>query len=75
MQSEHKTEDNGLKEIPIIDLEKYVNGELDTQDIASKIRETCKNTGFFYIKNHGVPEELQKSIIENASVFFKLPLE
>ena len=55
MQSEHKTEDNGLKEIPIIDLEKYVNGELDTQDIASKIRETCKNTGFFYIKNHGVP--------------------
>lgn len=31
------------------------------------VRETCKNTGFFYIKNHGVSEELQKSIIENAS--------
>jgi isopenicillin N synthase-like dioxygenase len=38
----------------------------DTSSTAHEIRETCQNTGFFYVKNHGVPEELQQSIMENA---------
>jgi isopenicillin N synthase-like dioxygenase len=47
----------------------------NTQPTAHQIRETCKNTGFFYVKNHGVPEDLQQSIMESAEQFFALPRE
>lgn len=60
--------------IPIIDLSPYCE-QTDTKATAAMIRETCKNAGFFYIKNHGVPEELQKSILANAEKFFSLSRE
>lgn len=60
--------------IPIIDLEPYLKNK-NTKEVAEQIRETCKNTGFFYIKNHGVPEELQASLLSNAAQFFDLPRE
>lgn len=59
--------------IPIIDMAPYRDHLLETQQTAKLIRETCKETGFFYIKNHGVSEELRQSIISNAEKFFSLP--
>jgi len=41
--------------IPIIDLEPYLSNN-NTKEVAERIRHTCKHTGFFYIKNHGVPQ-------------------
>jgi isopenicillin N synthase-like dioxygenase len=61
-----KEETISVEHLPIIDLSPYLNSGVDTSDVAHAIRETCKNTGFFFVKNHGVPEELQHSIIENA---------
>jgi len=42
--------------IPLIDLTPYKEGSENTKEIALAIREACKNVGFFYIKNHGVPQ-------------------
>lgn len=59
--------------LPIIDLLPYLTKQLNTKDLALQIRDICKKTGFFYIKNHGVPETLQQSIVKNSEKFFSLP--
>jgi non-haem dioxygenase in morphine synthesis N-terminal len=51
------------EEIPIIDLFKISSTNIeDRKSIALKIKAAAENTGFFYIENHGVEEE----VIENA---------
>jgi isopenicillin N synthase-like dioxygenase len=57
-------------EIPVIDLSS-IDGDLeDRKAIASKIRTAAENTGFFYIKNHGIPEELIQRALSQAQAFF-----
>lgn len=63
------------KEIPIIDLYPYYSPNKNTQETSKKIRTACKNVGFFYVKNHGVPEELIASIFQNSKKFFSLSVE
>jgi isopenicillin N synthase-like dioxygenase len=41
--------------LPIIDLAPYLISKGSTKELALKIRDICKKTGFFYIKNHDVP--------------------
>lgn len=31
--------------------------------------------GFFYVKNHGIPEELMEGVFRESKRFFNLPLE
>jgi hypothetical protein len=51
------------EEIPIIDLKPLYSDNLeDRKALASRIKASAVNTGFFYIKNHGISEE----IIANA---------
>jgi hypothetical protein len=51
------------EEIPVIDLTRLYSSALsDRKDLAKEIRAAAVNTGFFYIKTHGIEEE----IIENA---------
>lgn len=46
------------EEIPIIDLAPlYSSNVEDRKEIASEIRAAAVNTGFFYIKNHGIADE------------------
>jgi hypothetical protein len=46
------------EEIPIIDLSGLYSDKLeDRKAVATAIRAAGVNTGFFYIKNHGIPEE------------------
>lgn len=46
------------EEIPIIDLARLFSDKLeDRKAIAAEIRASGVNTGFFYIKNHGIKEE------------------
>jgi isopenicillin N synthase-like dioxygenase len=63
------------KEIPIIDLASYLDPEQNTSETSKKIRSACKDVGFFYVKNHGVPEELITSIFQNSKKFFDLSVE
>ncbi|KAH7885194.1 hypothetical protein F5I97DRAFT_1883437 [Phlebopus sp. FC_14] len=43
--------------------------------LAAEIRRACVNVGFFYIKNHGIPEETISTAISAAKTYFALPLE
>jgi isopenicillin N synthase-like dioxygenase len=57
-------------EIPVIDLSS-IDGDLEARKIiASKIRTAAENTGFFYIENHGIPEELIQRALSQAQAFF-----
>ena len=50
-------------QIPVIDLDPFFRGEPGALDhLADELRDACTRVGFFYIKNHGVPD----GIIENA---------
>ena len=55
-----------LNSLPIIDMQAYVSNYQSRHIVARQIREVCKEIGFFYIQNHGIPLELQKSILANS---------
>ena len=46
-------------EIPVIDLAPLVAGEDDPATVAA-ISQACRDVGFIYIKNHGIPLALIK---------------
>jgi hypothetical protein len=51
------------EEIPIIDLSCLNSERLDDRkSLAQEIKKAAVNTGFFYIKNHGIEED----VIQNA---------
>ncbi len=62
--------------IPVIDLAPSLSGDRDgMQSVAWEIHKACRDTGFFYVKNHGVPEELALAQLEWAGRFFALPVD
>lgn len=57
-------------EIPVIDLS-AIDGDLQArQNIASQVKAAAENTGFFYIKNHGISEALIEKALAQAKTFF-----
>jgi len=57
--------------IPIID----VSPSLPPDAVAAEIRTAALDTGFFYIKNHGVDQALVDAAFTACARFFALPLE
>lgn len=63
------------KNIPIIDLSDSFSHDLEKRKaVAWEIHKAARQTGFFYIKNHGVPLEIQKAQFHTAREYFKTPL-
>lgn len=56
-----------MNDIPIIDL-----GASEAQ-IARAIGEACRNTGFFYVANHGVADATLARLLDAGAAFFALP--
>ncbi|RPD56123.1 Clavaminate synthase-like protein [Lentinus tigrinus ALCF2SS1-7] len=66
--------DSTFEDIPIINLADARNPNPDVRRaLADEIRDACINVGFFYVKNHGIPEETISSTVEAAKRFFALP--
>ena len=43
--------------IPVIDFSPMLSSKLeDRRQIAAQLRKTCTEVGFFYLKNHGIPD-------------------
>ena len=63
---------NDFDSIPIVDLSLPVQG---ANGYASQIAEACRSSGFFYITNHGVDQNLMQSVMEISRQFFSLPLK
>jgi isopenicillin N synthase-like dioxygenase len=61
-------------EIPIIDISSLINDE-NPLEVARQIGDACEKVGFFYIKNHGVEQQLIDEMYTLTKCFFKLPYE
>lgn len=61
-------------EMPILDLTALNNGG-DLKPVAEKMRHACVTTGFFYVANHGIPENIVSGVFEATRRYFDLPIE
>lgn len=61
-------------EIPIIDIAPLLDGS-DAEGVAQQIGKVCEEVGFFYIKNHGVPDAQIEGAYDAAKSLFGLPFE
>ncbi|KAI0930777.1 hypothetical protein AcV7_004869 [Taiwanofungus camphoratus] len=74
MLASHLDQGN-FEEIPIIDLQDLANADhLERKALAQSIREACVNVGFFYVKNHTIPQSTITGAVNAAKRFFSLPL-
>ena len=66
-----------LSVFPVIDISPFVNNgpESERRRVAREIRQVCLDTGFFYIKGHGIPAEELNELHAIGELFFKMPLE
>ena len=63
-------------QIPVIDLEDSFSPDLARRTVvARQIHVACRDTGFFYARNHGVPSELLQRQLAFGRSFFGLPQE
>jgi isopenicillin N synthase-like dioxygenase len=62
--------------IPIIDFAGVRTGDTKrTREVAHQVLAACTGVGFFYIKNHGVPEKVVDRAMTAARDFFHFPAE
>ena len=70
--------DNCNVSIPIIDISSLrmaINYVDKNSDVIQQIKKACTEIGFFYIKNHGVPDNLISYLEKLSRDFFSLPNE
>jgi isopenicillin N synthase-like dioxygenase len=61
-------------ELPIIDVSGiFSSSYAERLAVAKQLRQACTNTGFFYIKNHGVPADTLEASYEASLEFFRQP--
>lgn len=61
--------------IPIVNFEPFWSGSATTQQaIATQIDRACREVGFFYLSNSGLPETLVARQFEQSRALFALPL-
>ena len=63
-----------VEEIPVIDFSGFLKGkEKDSYFVAQQIREAAEGVGFFYIRNHGISEDVINRAYQAAKSFFSQP--
>src|SRR5260370_24134746 len=64
------------EEIPTLDISPYLSGRQGgCETVASRLRDISRTVGFFYLKGHGIPQELIDRVFEQAKRFHAMPLE
>lgn len=66
---------SGFTSIPTIDLTGLDGSPVMRQRIARDIYNACHECGFFYIKNHGIPDQVITETFELLKRFFALDLD
>jgi len=62
--------------VPIVDFAGMREGSAESKrHLAAAVREACTSVGFFYIVNHGVPQELIARAFSECYRFFDLSLD
>ena len=68
------SEPQHAEHIPVIDLEPtFCGDESASQHVVEQIRLACRETGFFYVTNHGIDRTLIDRVFLEAHRFFDLP--
>ena len=62
-----------FSEIAILDILPLVEGNHDAS-LINNIYKACADVGFFYVRNHGVPQILVESVRDSAQAFFSAPM-
>jgi isopenicillin N synthase-like dioxygenase len=65
-------------EVPVIDVSALVVADPDPDALDETVRrigDACRDVGFLYVKNHGLPDGLSERMMEQTRAFFDLPLE
>jgi len=61
--------------VPLIDFSGMSEGSTEAmRRVAADLREACINVGFFYVANHGVPQELVDAMFDLAARLFDRPI-
>jgi isopenicillin N synthase-like dioxygenase len=61
--------------VPLIDFSGMITGGAQAKNrVAAELREACINVGFFYIANHGVPQDLVDAMFDMGARLFGLPV-
>jgi isopenicillin N synthase-like dioxygenase len=61
-------------DIPVIDISALAQGPAtEKAEAVRAIGDACRNTGFFYVTNHGVRQALVAEVYAEAARFFALP--
>ena len=64
----------GVEEIPVIDIAGLADGgEAGLRAVAAEMLAAAEATGFFYIRNHGIPQGLIDDVFATAARFFATP--
>lgn len=62
--------------IPVLDISGMFSEDIEVRKkVAAELREACTTVGFFYMENHGIPQELVDAQFEWGKKFFDLPFE
>ncbi len=62
-------------EAPVIDVSAMRGDAAARKRLALDIAHVCRDVGFFYVTNHGVPAASVKAMFAAAEKFFALPLD
>ncbi|KAH7884905.1 hypothetical protein F5I97DRAFT_1516838 [Phlebopus sp. FC_14] len=63
-----------IDRIPLIDFGNLLNATPEERvSLALQIREACVSVGFFYVKNHGVPQKCVDDLLSALKGYFSLP--
>lgn len=75
--SESKAEGHPNVDIPIVDLGSFSSdGTLENRrKAAEELVTACREVGFVYIKNHGVPQDELDRAFETSKAFYALPTD
>uniref|UniRef100_A0ACD5ZD07 Uncharacterized protein n=1 Tax=Avena sativa TaxID=4498 RepID=A0ACD5ZD07_AVESA len=60
----------GSLDLPVVDL-----ASPDLRSAAEAVRKACVESGFFYVTNHGIQDELLDAVFAESRKFFDQPLE
>src|SRR5271166_5219768 len=64
------------EEIPTLDISPYLSGRPGgCETVAAQLRDISMTVGFFYLKGHGIPQDLIDRVFEESRRFHALPIE
>ncbi|MER9064408.1 2-oxoglutarate and iron-dependent oxygenase domain-containing protein [Mesorhizobium sp. M0698] len=72
LDDELRAKRESFGKIPVVDIAPPLDGS-NKQWVAKEIRWALSNTGFIYVKNHGIPQDFVDSVFDVGRQFFDLP--